>query len=242
MSDERGVLVHLGTLATQLGPMVAPAGFEELLQAITATAREMFDAGACALALLDDDAEELVFHVADGQGDIVGTRIAVCQDVAGWVAGTGQAIAIDDLSEDPRFARDLAERSGYVPRSILAMPLETARETLGVIQILDPKIEDTCASTALLELFAHQVSLALESQRVFDDLGRMLFAAAAKATEPGDVATVLEEMAAQAPPTQAGFAELAAHMSELVRLGDDERAAATRLIGDLLGYIRGRHA
>ena len=38
---------------------------------------------------------------------------------------------------DPRFDRATAERTGYVPRSIAAVPLIDGENTLGVLQVLD---------------------------------------------------------------------------------------------------------
>jgi GAF domain-containing protein len=238
MPDQRSVLEQLGRVAADLGPMLAPAGHDQLLQAITATAREMFAAAACSLALVDEDADELVFHVASGAGEIAGLRIPAGTGIAGWVAASGQPIAIDDVREDPRFARKVAEDTGYIPRAIVAMPVETDREVLGVIQILDPEPDTGRDEMALLELFARQAALAIESQRVFADLGRILLQAAARATKTGTLADALADAAGAARGPDPGLAQLAAHISELGRLGAGERDTATRLIGDVLAYAR----
>ena len=58
--------------------------------------------------------------------------------IAGWVVMSGQAIVVADVQVDPRFARDIAEQTGYVPSSIMAAPLLGADgEVLGVIEVLD---------------------------------------------------------------------------------------------------------
>ncbi len=57
--------------------------------------------------------------------------------MAGWVLAPGQPIELSDVARDPRFARDVVERTGYVPRSILAMPVEGSQPTLGVLELLD---------------------------------------------------------------------------------------------------------
>ena len=166
------MLEQLACVAADLGPMLAAAGHDELLQAIAATAREMFAAGACSLALLDDATDELVFDVAAGGGEILGTRIPVGHGIAGWVAASGQPIAVDDVREDPRFARSVAEDSGYMPCAIVAMPVETEHEVLGVIEILDPG-PDMGHELALLDLYARQVALAISSQRVLAGLAQL---------------------------------------------------------------------
>ena len=40
-------------------------------------------------------------------------------------------------SDDPRFDREAAEATGYIPRSILAVPIETTDGVSGVIEVLD---------------------------------------------------------------------------------------------------------
>lgn len=63
------LLREFGGLATSLGPAVRSAGAEELLRALTETARRLlFDAAACSLALLSEDESELVYTIAAGAG------------------------------------------------------------------------------------------------------------------------------------------------------------------------------
>ena len=58
--------------------------------------------------------DELVFEAVsgEGEGDLIGMRIPSSTGIAGWVLVTGQPIVIDDLQQDPRFARQAAERDG----------------------------------------------------------------------------------------------------------------------------------
>ena len=240
--EEQGLLREVASLAADLGPALTPVDHEELLAAIVSAARRLFKAEACSLAVLDEDEEELVFHVAaGGSGDIVGLRLPVGQGIAGWVVASGQPIAIEDVSNDPRFARDVADTIGYVPRSILAMPLATERGVLGVIEILD--WEGDAAERAehmeLLELYARQAALAIASARVFTELGRALFAAAALAAPSADLASALREVADDAPAPRAELAELAASFRELAGMGDDERRHASGLVAD---FLRGTSA
>ena len=41
------------------------------------------------------------------------------------------------MTQDPRWAADVAEQTGYLPRSILAAPLETEQTLIGVVEVLD---------------------------------------------------------------------------------------------------------
>jgi signal transduction protein with GAF and PtsI domain len=201
-------------------------------------ARRLFDAAACSIALVDEAAEELVFYATSGVGadTMMGVRVPVGQGIAGYVVATGQAIAIEDVTTDPRFARDVAESTGYVPRSILAAPLETGQGTIGVIEVLDRNADS--GDVELLSVFAYQAALAIESSRVFNDLGRVLFEAAGRLTKDVPLHDALLAIAEGAPGPDADLAELAACFAELGALGEGERRTAVRLVRDFAEYAR----
>jgi GAF domain-containing protein len=239
-------LGELARLAADLGPALAPAGHHELLQAVTQAVRELFGAAACSLALVDEAGERLEFVAAAGAGAelVVGMRIPASRGIAGWVLASGQPVELSDAARDPRFARDVAERTGYVPRSILAMPVEGSQQTLGVLEVLDRG--DTGGLGAdqpeLLALFARQAALAVEQARVFADLGRALLQAAAVTAEGASLRDALTR-AAQAAPRSAGeLAELAARFHTLAQLGPEERQAATDLLGVMVAYAERRRS
>lgn len=237
------LLAELARVATDLGPAIAPVGRDELLLSITDAARELFGAAACSLALIDDGGFELVFHVASGAGaaDIVGMRTPLSQGIAGWVVMSGQAIAIEDVRQDPRFASAFAEQTGFVPRSILAMPLETERGVLGVIEVLDRRADAGHGrDMELLSVFAKQAALAIQGTRVFAELGReLLRAVAAAAGTHSELGRTLERAAQDAPVSTRDMAELAALFSELGRVGAEECAALARIGREFLAYTRG---
>src|SRR5271154_2784467 len=165
MTTPEDMLGELGRLAANLGPAIRPVGSEELLRSLTQTARQLFGAAACSLALLSDDESELVYTTAagEGAGDVTGMRISATQGIAGWVVQSGQPIAISDLANDSRFSRGVAEQTGYVPTAILAVPVMTAARTLGVISVLDRDARRPGADQdmKLLALFADQAAIAL---------------------------------------------------------------------------------
>jgi GAF domain-containing protein len=238
------LLEQVAALAADLGPALAPVGQLELLRSITAAARELFDAAACSLALLDEAQETLVFHVASGAGAeaVVGQRVPVDRGIAGWVVSSGQPVAVADVAADPRFAAEVAAATGYVPRSVLAMPLQTDREVLGVIELLDQRADSPASrrDMELLGLFARQAALAIEASRVFGGLGQALFQAVGLAAGDRDLARSLDELARRAPGPNAELAELAGAFAELGQAGPAERAAATRLVREFLAYVRAR--
>lgn len=238
------MLGELARLAADLGPALAPAGHTELLQAITHAVRDLFAAAACSLALVDQDGEHLEFVAAAGAGAevVVGMRIPAGRGIAGWVLASGQPIELSDVARDPRFARDVAERTGYVPRSIMAMPVEGSQQTLGVLEVLDRGGAGglDAHQGQLLALFTRQAALAVEQARVFADLGRALLQAAALTAEGVSLRDALTRAAQAAPRPSAELAELAARFQALARLGPDERQAAAELLGVVVAYAERR--
>ena len=244
MSPERDPLTVFAQLAADIGPALIPVGHRELLHNITETARRLFTARACSLALLTESEEELEFIMASGEGaDAVRElRIPAGQGIAGWVVMSGQAIAVDDVGADPRFAATVAETTGYVPRSILAMPLQTDRRVLGVIEVLDrsERSPTGLGDMELLALFAGQAALVIESSTMFGELGRVLLQSLAVATTDADVKLQLELHSLSAPQPRKDLGEIAALFQELGAAGARERRLAVRVLRDVLEYIRDR--
>ena len=76
---------------------------------------------------------------------------------------TRQPLVLEDVGGDPRFARDAAESTGYVPRGLMAVPLLHGERALGVLQVLDRESERfSLAEIDLLGLFANQAAIALD--------------------------------------------------------------------------------
>jgi GAF domain-containing protein len=248
------LLRQLGELASSLGPALRPAGTDELLRSLTETARRLFGAAACSLALLTEDESELVYTVAAGQGadDVTGMRIPASRGIAGWVVQSGQPIAISDVAADPRFSREQAEQTGYIPQAILAVPVQTPARLLGVISLLDrdPRRPGAEQDMALLSLFADQAALALASVERFSLMGRVLLDALARAAQgdapagnapaSDDLAGALRRAADHLPAADADLAELAATFAVLARRGAAERRLALAVLRDIADYTERR--
>ena len=244
MTSPEELLRELGELATSLGPALRPTGSDELLRSLTETARRLFGAAACSLALLTEDDSELIYTTAAGEGanDVTGMRVSSSHGIAGWVVQSGQPIAVSNLANDRRFSRELAEQTGYVPQAIVAVPVETPQRMLGVISLLDRDARRPGAEQdmVLLSLFADQAALALESVARFSDLGRALLAALADAAAGTDFVLALRQAAERLPPADTELAELAATFAALTRRGAAERRLALAVLRDVGQYVERR--
>lgn len=166
-------LVELGAI---VGATVGQAPYRALLDGIVQAARRILGAGAASITLLDHITDELVFEAAAGGADVVHKRFPSHQGIAGWVVMTGEAIAVADVRRDPRFARDFAQSTGYVPTSILAVPLLVGEEIEGVLEVLDKPDAATFGLDDMdtLALFAGPAAIAVEQARLVSNTGLLL--------------------------------------------------------------------
>lgn len=164
MTDEYGYREAAAT-----GMLATEESHRALLQSIVDVARAIFGARAASVFLLDEETDELVFEAVsgEGEGELVGMRFPSSTGIAGWVLVTRQPIVIDDLQQDPRFAKQAAESTGYVPHGLMAVPLLLEERALGVLEVLDRPNDApfTLTEMDLLSLFAHQAAIGLDLLR-----------------------------------------------------------------------------
>jgi GAF domain-containing protein len=198
--------------AVAAGVLPSEERFGELLRSIVEVARAIFRARGSSIFLYDEATDELVFAAVASpeEQSLLGTRIPSSTGIAGWVLAAGTPLVIDDLQNDPRFAADVAEQTGYVPRGLMAVPLLHDERALGVLQVLDRPSNSrfSLEEMDLLGLFAAQAAVAL-------DLLASARRARAALGGDGDVAAVARVAAA------------------LNRLEDGRREAALALLRDL---------
>jgi GAF domain-containing protein len=245
MSTADELLRELGETATALGSAINPVAPDDLLLALTDTAREVFGAAACSLALLSEDESELVYTTAAGAGatDVTGMRMPSNRGVAGWVVRSGQPIAVSDVSNDARFSQGVAEQTGYVPQSIVAVPVMSASEMLGVLSLLDRDENRGSADKDMrvLSIFANQAAMALESVRTFNNIGRVLLQAVEAAAGDGSsLAEGARSIALEVPHSDRELVNLAEAFSALAAHGAEEKRLAVAVLGDVAAYLQRR--
>jgi GAF domain-containing protein len=152
--------------AVAAGALAGESAHRDLLQSIVEVARVFFAAKAASITLLDEEADELVFEAVAGEGSktLVGSRFPATQGIAGWVVSAGQPIVLDEVGKDPRFSREAAESTGYVPKALIAVPLLRGDRALGALSVLDRSDDSVFGleEMELLELFADQAAIALD--------------------------------------------------------------------------------
>ena len=90
-------------------------------------------------SILLANSEVLVFKIVKGEKaeQLVGTTVAKGKGISGWVAQTGKAVRITDVSRDERFNPAVDSMTGHETKSVLCVPLKTKSGVIGVLELLN---------------------------------------------------------------------------------------------------------
>ena len=115
-----------------------PDAPKHLMEGIVRVAAGVFDAAAASIALVDRTTDELVYQAAWGAGarEIVGVRLEPGRGISGSVVSSGDGTAVA-CRDDPRFAAQVAAGTGYVPYTMVVVPLRRDGDPIGVMSVLD---------------------------------------------------------------------------------------------------------
>ena len=219
---------------------------QRLLQSIVDATASLFDAEASSIALFETDPDRLEFRVAAGAhgAGAIGLVVKPSEGIAGFVFSTGQGLAMTDVTSDPRFDLEAAERTGYVPRSIATVPLLDDEGSIGVLQVLDKRGSPSFSlrDMELLAIFAKQATTAITATRVQRDSVLLLQEVLRQVgdgsmTEEQVEALVSEAMRGLDDESEVPFWQLVEHVAVLRGLGERE----VSLVGSILEVVA-RHA
>lgn len=151
-----------------------------VLVAVIDALRDLLNADRATVFTYDSRSAELVIHVAHGvDGAESEVRIPASAGIAGACATTRQVINIPDAYEDARFNREVDRRTGYITKSILAVPLlDDQGELVGVAQVLNARDGVfNSGDTLLAQGIATQAAIALRRAQLIEshiDRARLL--------------------------------------------------------------------
>ncbi len=242
MATPGNLAQQLAAVADGLGPVLAPADQRTQLVDLCALVRLATGAGSVSIARLHDD--ELVYEAADGTGGdaITGVRLPTSRGIAGYVARTGQSLVVDQVQSDPRFARDVAERVGYLPTSLLVVPVVDADdEVLGVVSVLD-RTHGAGDALAVASSAARVAAPILALGTAVARLGPLLLRAVADAVAAGDtrLAGSLRRLADRVPEPDDELAAMAALVAEVRLLPTASQQAIARVLRESIALAAPR--
>lgn len=121
--------------------------------------------------LLVENADTLKFRVALGPAGVKALAIPVAAkgSIAGWVVENNESLIINDVAQDPRFFGAVQEKTGYVTKSMVAVPLRFEKKCIGVIELLnkDALVPFNRDDLAILELLSVQAGIAYQNASAY---------------------------------------------------------------------------
>lgn len=113
---------------------------EPLLDRIVDLCEQLVGAEAGSILLFDEEQQVLRFVVARGGASIEQLRkvtLRLGEGVAGHVAQTGAPLFVSDVRHDRFWSRKVDLQTGFKTRSLIAVPLQSHGNLLGVLEIVN---------------------------------------------------------------------------------------------------------
>ena len=150
--------------------LAAPMEDEQRLQKILGDAVSIFDCEAGTLYTVDDRTGDLIFHVAFGPAadKLLGQRLPAGAGIAGLAVQKHEPVIENEAQQSARHYKAADEQTGFVSRSILAVPMQVGDRMIGVIEIINrrdalPFFEE---DVNILTVFADQAVTVVENTRL----------------------------------------------------------------------------
>lgn len=111
-----------------------------LLNSIIDITREALDCEGCSLLLYDPNEENLKFFIARGakSTSLISLEVPKGRGIAGYVLESKKAVIVNDAENDPRIYREIDREVDYITKKLMASPMITRNETVGVLEAVNP--------------------------------------------------------------------------------------------------------
>jgi sigma-B regulation protein RsbU (phosphoserine phosphatase) len=144
----------------------------ELLTTIMIVVTSELSCEEGSVLLYDEETNEFEFFIAVGEtGDeLTKLRFPADKGIAGRALRERKTIAVNDVQSSPDFYSSIDEQHNFKTTSLLASPLVSGNELIGVIEAVN-KIGDRVfdkEDEQILSAIADEVALAVKNARIFD--------------------------------------------------------------------------
>ncbi len=159
---------HLRVFHDVARALTASLELEEILGAIMNKMAGFFGPERWSMLLVDEAAQDLYYAIAVGENaeSLKGLRVPLGEGVAGWVAATGNPLVVPDVSLDPHWSVFTKAHPELNIQSIACVPVRSAEKTLGVIQLLNSKLDLLSEySISFLRILCDYAAIAIQNAR-----------------------------------------------------------------------------
>lgn len=144
---------------------------DELIPVVMEKAKTLMQAEACSILLYNEETKKLSFEVALGEDEEASATLKklvtldLGQGIAGVVAEKCEPLLIRDAQSDTRFFSGADAKTGFVTRSLIAVPLVGRKGLIGVAEILNPRNREhfTEYDLEIFQALSRQVAVAMEN-------------------------------------------------------------------------------
>ena len=151
--------------------LTSSLNLDSILQTIMDKMAEYFRPDTWSLLMVDEAKEELYFAIAVGEAAqaLKSVRLKMGEGIAGWVAGHGEPLIVPDVYKDQRFAKRIDELTRWKTRSIVCMPLKSRDRVLGVIQLINVRMEEfSDREVFFLQALCDYAAIAIDNARAVE--------------------------------------------------------------------------
>ncbi len=141
---------------------------EEILLTIMDKMAQFFGPERWSMLMVDEEAQQLYYAIAVGEDSesLKGLRIPLGEGVAGWVASTGNPLVVPDVSLDVHWSAFSKAHPDLRIQSIACVPVRSGDKTLGVIQLLNSKLDLLSEySISFLRILCDYAAIAIQNAR-----------------------------------------------------------------------------
>ncbi len=142
-----------------------------LLVYILESAMRLVDCESSSVLLVNKSDNMLRFEVALGPKGVEAKGIPVSREgsIAGWVVENNQSLIIDDVATDPRFFSLVQEQTGYITKTMIAVPMRVDNTCIGVLELLNKTGGNsfTQSDLEIIELLSIQASIAYQNASTY---------------------------------------------------------------------------
>jgi diguanylate cyclase (GGDEF)-like protein len=159
---------HLRVFHDVARALTASLELEEILGAIMNKMAQFFGPERWSLLMVDDASGELYYAIAVGENaeSLKGLRVPLGEGVAGWVAATGNPLIVPDVALDPHWSAFATKHPDLKIQSIACVPVRAGNKTLGVIQLLNSKLDLLSEySISFLRILCDYAAIAIQNAR-----------------------------------------------------------------------------
>lgn len=162
----------LDLIAEMTADFARSLDIEETLRLGLAHISSRMEAEAASIFLMEPGTGELVCRACSGPTDVTGLRLPKGQGIVWRAVNRNATELVRDATDDPDFAHQVDNNTGFVTRSILCAPMAVRDERLGAIELFNKKGGGSfdADDRRVLQALAASAALALINARQAADM------------------------------------------------------------------------